>query len=692
MAEFFIEIGCEEIPALMIPESLEEGRKILTARLGETHLSIDRIGAYASPTRLVYAIPSLDEREPDRTVRMQGPPRRICFNEDGSPGKALEGFLKKAGLTLDQITFEPGKKDDMAVADVNVSGRSAREILEEILPVLFKRIPFRKNMKWGKRDERFVRPVRWICALLDGKPVNLSFAGVQAGNITQGHRILGKTDIPVNSFADYRKKLADNHIVLDPTERRQRIIKAIEAFESRHNAMVIRDDALLDEVTFLVETPLVVEGTFDPKFLDIPEEVLITSMKEHQKYFAARDKRGNLLNRFLAVASMVDDPAGHIQVGNERVLAARLYDAQFFWNEDRKHPLINRLDRLARQIFQNDLGTVTDKIDRMKKIAGIFLEEVGGNADPVLETVELSKCDLATDMVYEFPELQGIMGGLYAAGEGKPEGVWKGIYDHYLPASMEDQLPRTREGELAAITDKLDTFLGCLAVGIIPTGSKDPFGLRRAAQGVVRIVLEKELDLDLYGRVRTAMDLYKDVRKLDASEWESQVFSILDARLSFWLQQKGLAYDEIDAVLAIDHGNLLDTYNRAKALKAARGNADFLRVATAFKRITNILASDADQNQQTVDANLLIEEQEKHLFRELEKLDQRVRQLAASKEYGQALEAIAEVADPVDAFFDHVLVMDKDEKRRRNRLALLGNLKRVFRMVADFSRLVISDA
>ncbi len=692
MAEFFIEIGCEEIPALMIPESLEEGRRILKGQLEETHLSVGEIEAYASPTRLVYAIPSMEEREPDRMVRMQGPPRRICFNEDGSPGKALEGFLKKTGLSADQISFEPGKKDEMAVADVHVSGRSAREILEEILPVLFKRIPFRKNMKWGEREERFVRPVRWICALLDGKVIDLSFAGIQAGNTTRGHRILGKSDIAVSSFTDYREKLAVNHVILDPVERKQHILQAIEAFETRHNATVILDQELLDEVTYLVEIPLVVEGEFDRKFLDIPEEVLITSMKEHQKYFAARDKDGNLLNRFLAVASMADDPAGHIQIGNERVLAARLYDAQFFWDEDRKQELIGRMERLARQIFQNDLGTVTDKIERMKKIAAVFLEAVDGHADQVLETVELSKCDLATDMVYEFPELQGIMGGLYAKEEGKPEGVWKGIYDHYRPGSMDDELPRTREGELTAIADKLDTFLGCLAVGIIPTGSKDPFGLRRAAQGIVRIVLEKELDLDLYERVRSAMSLYEDVRKLDAAEWEAHVFGILDARLSFWLQQKGLAYDEIDAVLAIDHGNLMDTFNRAMALQEARGNADFLRVATSFKRITNILESDTSGDSGTVDLSLLVEEQEKQLFTELESLDVRVRDLAATKAYDQALDAIAQVADPVDAFFDHVLVMDKDEKLRQNRLTLLGNLQRVFRMVADFSRLVITDA
>ena len=689
MIEFFLEIGCEEIPAKMIPESLAEGRRILDRLLGEFSINRSETVCFSSPTRLIYFISQLDDKEPDQTVRMEGPPRRVCLDNAGEPTKALMGFMRKTGLTQEAIRFEQGKTGEIAVADVFVTGRNTRDILEQILPELLKRIPFRKNMKWGDRDVRFVRPIRWICSLLDGKPVDLSVADVAAGAVTRGHRILGKRELQVRSFHELKSILAENHVLIDAAERKAMIQQAINSFEAAHQAQVIQDEELLDEVTNLVETPLVIEGVFNEAFLDIPEEVLITSMKEHQKYFAARGKDGKLLPRFLAIASMEKDAEGNIRRGNERVLAARLYDARFFWDEDRKRPLADRFQRLKRQVFQTDLGSYADKIERMVAIGKIFSSRLSGDTDAVEQTIRLSKCDLATDMVYEFPELQGIMGGLYARSEGLPESVWQGIYDHYRPGSMEDALPRSREGELTAIADKLDTFLGCLAVGIVPTGSKDPFGLKRAAQGIVRIVMEKKLDIDLAGAIRECMPLYDDVRKLDQPGWVNHAFSIMDARLSFWLQQQGFAYDEIEAAMAIPHGNLLDTLNRAKAVAEARGNADFIRVATSFKRIRNILNAAEEPIPDHVDNTRLIEPTEKDLAARIDQLSTTVESAATDKRYGEALSTIAGIADTVDRFFDEILVMDKDEALRQNRLALLNSLKTVFETVADFSRLVI---
>lgn len=689
MAEFFIEIGCEEIPAKMIPHSLAEGRKILDKLLSDYAIKRSETRCYNSPTRLVYHIEQLDAGEPDQTVRMEGPPERVCLDENGEPTRALLGFMKKTGLPQDKIRFEPGKTGDIAIADVFVQGRKTADILATVLPELFKRIPFRKNMKWGDRDVRFVRPIRWICALLDGKPVDLSIADVEAGNTTRGHRIIGQRVIPVQSFDDYRTKLTENHVWIDPEQRKARIRDAIAAFESTFNATVIQDEELLEEVTHLVEVPLVVEGTFDAAFLDIPEEVLITSMKEHQKYFAARGADGNLLPRFLAIASMDGDPEGNIKIGNERVLAARLYDARFFWDEDRKKKLADRFEKLERQVFQTDLGSYADKIERMVAIGRKFAAALGADPGTVEQTIRLSKCDLATDMVYEFPELQGIMGGLYAQHENMPEPVWQGIYDHYRPSSMDDDLPRTPEGELTAIADKLDTFLGCLAVGIVPTGSKDPFGLRRAAQGIIRIVMEKGLDLDLFETVSSCMPLYESVRKLEEPQWKEHVFAILDARLAFWLQQQGFAYDEIEAATALDHGRLLDTLKRAEAVREARGNDAFMRVASSFKRIRNILASASDEIPEAVDHAAFVEETERKLADDVQSLAKTVHAAAGEKQYTEALQAIAGIADVVDRFFEDVLVMDKDDNIRRNRLALLASLKTVFETVADFSRLVI---
>ncbi len=692
MAEFFIEIGCEEIPAKMIPGSLEEGRKILEKFLDGYNIHISNITTYASPTRLVYHIPEIDLKEADRTVTVQGPPKRICLNEDGTPSRALLGFMKKNRISEDKVRYIQGKTGEIAAADVFVPGKNTDFILKEILPVWLKKIPFRKNMKWADLNIRFVRPIRWICALLDGNPLIFEYAGVTAGKTTWGHRILGKRDISVTCFADYKSRLKENYVEIDSAARKAVIQQAIDTFETTHNATVIRDEALLDEVSYLVETPFVVEGSFENKFLKIPEEVLITSMKEHQKYFAARRSDGKLLPRFLAVASTSDDPKGYIRLGSERVLAARLYDAQFFWDEDRKKPLESRMDKLDRQIFQTDLGTYGDKIQRIQKIGEIFNQFISCDAKTLNETIRLCKCDLATDMVYEFPELQGIMGGLYAKEESKPEGVWKGIYDQYRPGSMDDGLPRTREGELTAISDRLDTFLGCLAVGIVPTGSKDPFGLRRAAQGIIRIALEKNLDFDLYQVIHNCLPIFDSVLKISRISWEEQIFSILDARLRFWLNTREFAYDEIDAVLAIPHGNLLDTLNRVKALGESRKDTDFLRVAGSFKRIHNILDAAKDTVPDTVNVDLFSQPEETALFDAMVTLRKDAELFTTEKKYGSALKRVGEIADIVDRFFDEVLVMDKNDATRQNRLALLTSLREVFLTIADFSRLVINDS
>ncbi len=692
MAEFFIEIGCEEIPAKMIPDSLEEGRKLLKKLLANYSIHIGEIAAYASPTRLIYHIPEIDLKEADRTVTVQGPPRRICLNEEGTPSRALQGFMKKNGISEKDIRYIQGKTGEIAAADVFIAGKSTDGILKEILPAWLKKIPFRKNMKWGSLDVRFVRPIRWICSILDGKVLAFEYAGITAGNTTWGHRILGKRNIPVSDFADFQSKLKKNHVEIDPEIRKTAIQQAIKTFEKKHDATIIRDESLLNEVSYLVETPFVVEGLFEKQFLDIPEEVLITSMKEHQKYFAARGKNGKLLPRFLAVASTADDPKGYIKLGSERVLAARLYDAKFFWDEDRKKTLESRMDKLNRQIFQTDLGTYGDKIRRMQKIAEIMNRFLPCDTKSLDKTIRLCKCDLASDMVYEFPELQGIMGGLYAKEEGEPEGVWQGIYDHYLPGSMEDNLPRTREGELTSISDRLDTFLGCLAVGIVPTGSKDPFGLKRAAQGIIRIVLEKELDFDLYLAIENCMPVFDSVLKMDRDKWVEQAFSILDARLRFWFNTRGFAYDEIDAVLAIPHGNLLDTLNRVTALRESRKDTDFLRVAGSFKRIHNILDAAKETVSTKVNPALFNQPEEKALFDATVDLREDALKFTEMKNYGAALKRVGKIADTVDRFFDEVLVMDKDSAVKQNRLALLTRLREVFLGIADFSKLVISES
>jgi glycyl-tRNA synthetase beta chain len=368
-------------------------------------------------------------------------------------------------------------------------------------------------------------------------------------------------------------------------------------------------------------------------------------------------------------------------------LAARLYDAKFFWDEDRKKTLISRTNTLKRQTFQNDLGTYTDKIERMKQIVEILANHIEFHKTNAIDTVTLCKCDLATDMVYEFPELQGIMGGLYAKEEGQNEDIWKGIYDHYKPTSMEDDIPRTDAGIVTSIADKTDTFLGCLAVGIIPTGSKDPFGLRRASGSIIKIIFEKNLDFDFYKFIEDCLPVYEGLLKTDIHQWKKHIFEIFDARISFLLEKQGFKYDEIDAVMAIPHSKLIDTANRAKALQKTRNNSEFQKVASSFKRINNILAKNKAQSE--IKEQLLKENAEVNLFNALNGLKDEVKLLISNKNYTKTLAKISEIADTVDNFFDKVLVMDKDEAIKNNRLALLNKLKEQFLKVADFSKLVI---
>ncbi len=689
MAEFLFEIGCEEIPARFIEDALRDGKDILNKLLSEYSINFSEIETYASPTRLVFRIESIDQKEEDRTVKIQGPPKRICFDQEGKPTKAFFGFLKKNGISENEVRFEQGKTGEIAVAEKFVKGRETEDIFKSVLPEFLKKIPFRKNMKWGSLNVRFVRPIRWMLAILDGKTIDFEYANVKASNKTNGHRILGKRGIEVSSFEDYCKKLEENAVIVDFRKRREIIEGKIKDFEERTGFSVIKDNDLLDEVSHLVEYPFVVEGEFDEKFLEIPEEVLITSMKEHQKYFAVRDKEGKLANRFLAIASIKEDTKGFVKNGNERVLAARLYDAKFFWDEDRKKTLFSRMEKLERMTFQSDLGSYADKIVRMVNLAEILKKHIDFNYYTAKETIELCKCDLATDMVYEFPELQGIMGGLYAKEEGKEFGVWKGIYDHYKPESFDDEIPETEEGIIASLTDKLDTFLGCLAVGIKPTGSKDPFGLRRASQGIVNIVFKKGMDFDFYAFVEQCFGIYKKCLKIEETEWKNSVFSIFDARISFFLEKNDFAYDEINSVLAVYHGNLIDSLNRIKALKEIRSNPDFLKVATSFKRINNILNSAKGFEKSEIDKSLLTELEETALFEETEKLKQAVNNFAEKKDYLSALKEIAKLSETIDRFFDKVMVMAKEDNLRQNRLSLLSELREVFLTIADFSQLVV---
>jgi len=652
---FLLEIGTEEIPDWMIEGATLELDGLFRNLLQviDEHAESGYAGVAATPRRLALRMDDMPTEQPVSTEYVFGP----SWN---APEAAVAGFARKQNVARESLSLEDlvvdekGRKKGHWLAPKIVGGRRAIDILSEELPRLILKIPFPKTMYWtAKNGPRFIRPIRWIVALLGDQIVPFEIAGVKSGAVTSGHRILGAAEIPV-TVDNYAKKLREN-FVLSAKEREKRI---------RDGIGQAQDEALLKTLVYLTEYPSVISGSFDPEYLRLPDEVLVTVMKHHQKYFAVYEN-GKLTNRFLAVTNTDGDPEGLIRRGNERVLRARFNDAQFFWQTDQKKKLADRVADLAHVTFQAKLGTYLEKTDRIKALVG----ELGGDK-AAARAAELSKADLTTEMVKEFTELQGVVGGLYAREQGEPEEVWTAIYDHYKPVSMEDSIQRNRAGQLVSIADKLDTLRGCFGIGLIPTGSKDPFALRRAAQGIVKILVEGKLRLP--------------IRKLLNGDAKLEEF-FLDRIRYYFKDIRGFKYDEVNAVLASGWDDLVDVEERLIAIQAVRPTENFEPLAASFKRIQNILKqAQFTGNGGTIDAALLEPGPESDLYHEF----QSVRSRLANLPYRPALETIASLRPKVDLFFDKVLVNAPDAKIRQNRLTLLHTLLAEFSTIADFSEIV----
>ncbi|MGA8557171.1 MAG: glycine--tRNA ligase subunit beta, partial [Candidatus Acidiferrales bacterium] len=548
-----------------------------------------------------------------------------------------------------------------------------------------------------------IRPIRWMVALLDGKIVPFSFAQVSAANHTEGHRFLGRKHILVQGPADYELKLKKNFVLCRPNARRREIDAQIRALTLRRGLKAHEDAGLLELVTYLNEYPSVILGDFDPSYLALPDEILITVMRDHQKYFAVETKDGDLAPHFLAVINLPKDPKGLVRAGHERVLRARFADAQFFWETDQKVKLSDYLPKLAAVTYESRLGSYGNKVERMRSLArwlaeqwfsgGVSQADVAGSD----RAAELAKCDLVTGMVGEFPELQGIVGGLYARAQGEPEDIAWAVYDHYKPAGLDDPLPRNLTGCAVALADKLDSLLACFAVGAVPTGSSDPFALRRAALGIVKIIFEKKLPLSLSAAISAAAKALQEQRpKIEVSEAvQKQVLEFLLERARHILRERrGFAADEISAAFAAGADDLVDAADRVAAVKAIRNTKNFVPLAAAFKRIRNILeksAAVADKSQLAVQDDLLWEPAERELHAAAQKIGEDATRKKKARRYREALEAISELRPSVDLFFDKVLVMVEDQNVRKNRLALLGGLLKEFSTIADFSELGQED-
>lgn len=666
-----IEIGTEEIPDWMIRAAVANFREMVERLLGDQKLGGTVRLADGTPRRIALILDDVLERQADSEELVMGPPKAAAY-KNGEPTGAALGFARKNGVEVDALRIESTAKGEYIAVRKKVTGRSAKEILAEALPELILKIYFPKTMYWtGRSGARFIRPIRWLVAVLgESEVIPFEIAGVPSGNITDGHRRMGARAIFVHA-GNYVSQLEANGVIVSAAQRKQRILDGIARLVAGKGLTVKADEALLETLVFITEYPTPILGSFDAQYLSLPQEVLVTVMRHHQKYFSVEDAAGNLAPNFVAIMNIAGDPDGIVRHGNERVLQARFNDARFFWEFDQRKKLADRVGDLAHVTFQAKLGSYLDKTNRMVSL----VREFGGDADAERAAL-LSKCDLTTEMVKEFTELQGVVGGLYARAQGEPEAVAKAVYDHYKPVSMEDSIPSTVSGRIAALADKVDTLRGCFRIGMVPTGSKDPFALRRAAQGVVKILVEGKVPLTL--------------STLTAGDGTLGDF-LLDRVRYYFKDVRGFRYDEVNAVLAAGSDDLADVEDRMLAIQAVRPTADFEPLAASFKRIKNILRQADFQTAGAVDASLLEAGPEQELHIAFEKLRGQVAAHREKRDYRSALAAIASLRPQVDHFFDKVLVNAKDETVRRNRLTLLANLLTEFSSIADFSEIVTSS-
>jgi glycyl-tRNA synthetase beta chain len=698
--EVLLEVGSEEIPAGMLPKAEEDLRANLEKLLAAENLFGGvSVETFSAARRLVAHVRGLREKQADVENEVTGPPKSVAYDAVGEPTRAALSFAEKQGLALKDLYIVKTPKGEYLAAKQVKRGRTAEQILSEILPRVIHDLSWPRSMTWtGIDGARFIRPIRWIVAVVNGKPLKFSFAGVTAGDTTYGHRFLGKGPLRVRDFADYEKKLKANGVIVRPAERGEKISKELAAHAKKAGYRIHEDAELLRLVTYLNECPSVLEGDFDPAYLALPDEILITVMRGHQKYFAVEKRSGEVAPHFLAVINLPKDPKGLVRAGHERVLRARLADAQFFWESDQKCRLADYLPKLERVTYESRLGSYRDKVERIRAIARWLSEQwfssglMQAHVAEADRAAELSKCDLATEMVREFTELQGIVGGLYARAQGESDDVADAIYDHYRPVGLEDPIPRNLTGCAVALGDKLDSIVGCFAVGLVPTGSSDPYALRRAALGIVKIILERKVPVSMSVAVGAAAKalLTNPPKRGVTPEQETQVLEFLLDRAKFVLREREkFSYDEVNAVFRAGVDDLVDAHKRLIALKAIRKSKNFEPLAVSFKRIRNILEKSnfKKENAPGIQTDLFESGVERELFSSVRAAAAKVQAEKRAGKYQEALEVIAGLRKAVDDFFEGVMVMAENEDVRKNRLALLSEILREFTTIADFSEL-----
>lgn len=677
------ELGCEELP----PKSLKTLRDALKtdveARLNTAGFAFDRIDAYAAPRRLALLIHGIDAEQPDRVEEKRGPAAMSAFDANGQPTKALQGFMRGAGISVADLERIDTPKGEWLVYRKTIQGQSLDSVLPTILKEALDALPIAKRMRTAASPTEFVRPVQWVLLMKDSAVIDATILDFKAGNQTYGHRFHAPQAITLHHANDYLSSLQAGYVVADFDARQATISAQVKKLADDVNAQAIVPPALLDEVTALVEWPVALRATFEERFLAVPQEALISTMQDNQKYFCLVDANGKLQPYFITVSNIESKDPQQIIEGNEKVVRPRLSDAEFFFMQDQKQPLASRQEKLANMVFQAQLGTLWDKSERIATLAAQIAKLTDGDEVSAKQAALLAKCDLTSELVGEFPELQGIAGTYYAKLEGLTSEVANAIAEQYLPRFAGDKLPQTRTGVALALADRLDTLVGIFGIGQAPTGNKDPFSLRRAAIGILRLMIETKITLSLAELIQLAAQGYGDKLK-DIHKAQGDSLQFVQGRYRAMYEDQGLSIDVIQAVQALDPASPLDFDSRVKAVSHFKTLPEAKALAAANKRVANILAKESNVSGE-VDANLLTEQAEKDLYQALQAITPVVTPLLQARDYTPVLTELAALRAPIDAFFDGVMVMADDANIRQNRLGLLAQLRALFTSVADIS-------
>jgi glycyl-tRNA synthetase beta chain len=687
--DLLLEIGTEEIPAKFMPGTLAQLKEKAAAAFSEERISYANLETLGTPRRMVLVVRGLAEQQQDLHKEVKGPAKKAAFDEQGNPSKAAQGFARSQGIDVAELVVKSFEGGEYVFAVITGTGQKTADILPGLLTNLITGFTFPKSMRWADYDFRFVRPIRWLVALFGNNTVNISIADVETGNVTFGHRFLSKGPLVVNSLEEYLTTLERNYVIVDPLKREAIIREQIASIAKQQGGTASIDEDLLEEVIYLIEYPTALFGRFEEAYLELPDPVLITPMREHQRYFPVYGADGKLLNGFITVRNGTTDHIDIVRAGNEKVLRARLADAKFFWEEDRKAPLADKVEALKTIVFQEGLGTMWDKTERMKDLATLMAQKlrVAENEKTVaVRAATLAKADLMTTMVKEFTELQGVMGREYARLSGENPLVAEAIFEHYLPRFAGDVLPKTIGGKLVGVADKLDTIVGTFSRGLIPTGSQDPYALRRQALGIVNIIIDSRFHISFTQLIYAAMDLLQ-IKEVKREKLQINLQEFFQLRLRNILADQGVRYDIVDAVLAEGSDDIYATYQRAHALATFLEAPNFGKTLMAYTRVLN-LAKKANA-EYGIDSALFQDAAEISLYKVYQDAKETILRATETRDYAGALVSLTALQAPIDTFFAAVMVMVEDEKVKQNRLALLKSIAGLMDGTADLSKIVV---